>query len=578
MMKRAALRQRLIQACSLSFFLYLLGSAVWTEAESLIPRDLYLRLDPLAALLIPPAARAWLPALLPGAALIVCAPVIGRIFCGYICPMGATLDLGCFIGRRIAGDIGKDAGRIYLQPYLNRVKYLLLAAMLTAAFAGVNLVYWGSPISLVTRFWGLVMHPFASAAADLGLDAGRPLFESLGFTALLYLDFEPRRFDGIYFTLGFFLLLFILEQSRPRFWCRYLCPAGAILGLASLRPALRRGVDGCNACGVCARSCPGGAIVPEAAFRTRHSECLTCMNCVDVCPRKATSFSFFPPEAQNTAPGKRATEGVTGTAGTKEAKESCAPPLPSRRAFLGAGAAGIVTAAAQYSGASSLLGSTGRGSLWTADLLRPPGALPETDFQRRCIRCGECMKICPGNALQPAWFQAGVEGMFSPVFVPRRGPCEPDCTACGRVCPTGAIRSLIREEKYRAKIGTAAVNRSRCVAWAEKKRCVVCEETCPFASIALVRVPGSDIPAPVVDPLRCFGCGYCENYCVTRVPAVTVEPLNSLRMVSGSYRETAEQLGLKLNPWAENEEAAPADSGGDLPPGFLPLEPDKTDQ
>jgi formate hydrogenlyase subunit 6/NADH:ubiquinone oxidoreductase subunit I len=182
------------------------------------------------------------------------------------------------------------------------------------------------------------------------------------------------------------------------------------------------------------------------------------------------------------------------------------------------------------------------------------------------------MKICPTNALQPAWFQAGAEGMFSPVFVPRRGPCEPDCTACGRVCPTGAVRALITEEKYRAKTGTAKVNRNRCVAWAEKKRCVVCEETCPFASITLVRSPDSDIPAPVVDPVRCFGCGYCEHYCVTRVPAVTVEPLNALRLASGSYRETAEQLGLRLNPRAGNEETAPAGIDGDLPPGFLPPE------
>jgi formate hydrogenlyase subunit 6/NADH:ubiquinone oxidoreductase subunit I len=134
------------------------------------------------------------------------------------------------------------------------------------------------------------------------------------------------------------------------------------------------------------------------------------------------------------------------------------------------------------------------------------------------------------------------------------------------------VRSLVTEEKYRAKTGTAAVDRNRCVAWAEKKRCVVCEETCPFASITLVRSPGSDIPAPVVDPARCFGCGYCEHYCVTRVPAVTVEPLNALRLASGSYRETAEQLGLRLNPRAGNEETAPADADGDLPPGFLPPE------
>ncbi|MDR2668738.1 MAG: 4Fe-4S binding protein, partial [Desulfovibrio sp.] len=208
-MRRAALRQRLIQACSLGFFLYLLAGAVWTETAPLIPPDLYLRLDPLAALLIPPAARSWLPALLPGAALIVCAPLLGRVFCGYICPMGATLDLGRFIGRCITGRraAGKNTDRTPASAPPHAVKYLLLAGMAAAALAGVNLVYWGSPLSLVTRFWGLLMHPFGLLAAGLGLDAGRPFFDSLGLTALLYLAVEPRRFDGMYFTAGLFFAL-----------------------------------------------------------------------------------------------------------------------------------------------------------------------------------------------------------------------------------------------------------------------------------------------------------------------------------------------------------------------------------
>ena len=49
------------------------------------------------------------------------------------------------------------------------------------------------------------------------------------------------------------------------------------------------------------------------------------------------------------------------------------------------------------------------------------------------------MKVCPTNGLQPTWLDAGVAGMFSPILASRRGPCEPDCNACGPVCPTGAI-------------------------------------------------------------------------------------------------------------------------------------------
>ena len=72
-------------------------------------------------------------------------------------------------------------------------------------------------------------------------------------------------------------------------------------------------------------------------------------------------------------------------------------------------------------------------------LLRPPGSVDEEFFLARCIRCGECMKVCPNNALQPALSQAGLEGLWTPVLVPRIGYCETSCVLCSQVCPTGAI-------------------------------------------------------------------------------------------------------------------------------------------
>ena len=248
-----------------------------------------------------------------------------------------------------------------------------------------------------------------------------------------------------------------------------------------------------------------------------------------------------------------------------------APALPSRRAFLWSAGAGAVFAAVQLSGAHSLLRAEARGVIWPAGCIRPPGALPEPDFLGRCIRCGQCMKVCPTNGLQPSWLSAGPEGVFSPVLAARRGPCEPDCNACGAVCPTGAIRSLALAEKQWAKMGTAVVLRDSCLAWAENRRCVVCEEVCPYGAIACVQAPGAKVAVPVVKAASCYGCGYCEQFCPVRVSAIVVQPLNVLRLADGSYRETGRSIGLDLHP-SEKKRAGEgypdALPEGGLPPGF----------
>ena len=89
------------------------------------------------------------------------------------------------------------------------------------------------------------------------------------------------------------------------------------------------------------------------------------------------------------------------------------------------------------------------------------------------------MKVCITNGLQPTLFEAGVEGLWSPVLVPRIGYCEYRCTLCGQVCPTGAIKKLSLEEKAKVKIGLAMIDKGRCLPWAHATPCIMCEEVCP---------------------------------------------------------------------------------------------------
>ena len=172
------------------------------------------------------------------------------------------------------------------------------------------------------------------------------------------------------------------------------------------------------------------------------------------------------------------------------------------------------------------------------------------------------MKVCPTNALHPTLLEAGIEGIWSPILIPRIGYCEHTCILCSTVCPTGAIRSITEEEKVGSekvkpiKIGTAFYDRGRCLPWAMAIPCIVCEEHCPTTPKAIwleeVDVPAPPSPSPppqvgrekgkgdiqrtvrvkrpYIYPEVCIGCGICEKVCpVQDKPAVYVTSIGESR-------------------------------------------------
>jgi MauM/NapG family ferredoxin protein len=165
-------------------------------------------------------------------------------------------------------------------------------------------------------------------------------------------------------------------------------------------------------------------------------------------------------------------------------------------------------------------------------LIRPPGSRAEREFLQRCIQCGMCMKVCPTGGLQPTWHEAGLEGVWTPLLVPRIGWCEYECHLCGQVCPTEAIAPLPLAEKKQVKIGLATIDTTRCLPYAYNRDCIVCEEHCPIPEKAIFFVTrevtqrdGTTRPVkqPEVDPDLCTGCGICETKCpFTDLPAIRV--------------------------------------------------------
>ncbi len=150
-----------------------------------------------------------------------------------------------------------------------------------------------------------------------------------------------------------------------------------------------------------------------------------------------------------------------------------------------------------------------------------PVVLPD-----RCVRCGLCIKACPFNVLQPIGFGRGFDALWTPQVAADWAGCNPTCTSCGQVCPTGAIRALPLAEKRVARMGLAVVNKLTCLPHAGRGECDLCEKECTAAgyeAITFSRTPelddnGRPIPdtgygAPDIDSSKCVGCGLCQSRC-----------------------------------------------------------------
>ncbi|MGM0425525.1 MAG: 4Fe-4S binding protein, partial [Thermodesulfobacteriota bacterium] len=498
--------QRLLQGLWLLLFVIILqqtGMSMlgWLPAESMF------YLDPLLFLGVLLSAGIVMPALLVLGLLLLGTLVLGRFFCGYICPLGSTFDFS----KQLFAKLNKKQ---FLQIPLGwlTVKYLFLLLLIFAALLGLNLAHWGSPLAWAGRLYILAVLPWLQYLPQQLLERLPEAFNpSLLQTLLVQAD--AARYSTLWFLLPFFLILFWLNQRSPRFWCRFICPAGGLLALLGQRPLLRRQVSSaCTQCQKCVQECPMQAIHQDAA-KTLHQECIACQKCVKICPESAIHFGL----------------------GTGSIRPE--PFLPGRRQALQALGLGAAISFIGHRGLYEYWPRQDKGHITPPELIRPPGAVPETEFLNQCLRCGLCLQACPTNMLQPAWWEAGLSGVYSPLAVARRGPCEPECNACGQVCPSGAIRNLGLQEKHWAKMGTAVINRRACIAWEMDRDCLICDEACPFGAVSLERIPGQEAAVPLVEDRKCTGCGFCEHACPVRAEsAIQVTPMAELRLKQGSYR------------------------------------------
>jgi ferredoxin-type protein NapF len=490
------------------FCLYMAGS----RYKPYFPVDVFLRLDPLVGITAMLTGRVFIPALLLSLITLFSAVVLGRAFCGWFCPLGTTIDLFEKILYR-----GKHPRKRNGARSLRSLKYIILILILFSSLSGLSLGPFLDPIPLATRIYTLVFYPVIIFLANLGLDWLRPLAERLSLSSLAYLSlFQPNYAAGV-ITLIIFLAILALSRLESRFFCRNLCPLGALLGICSRYNLWQKQVsEACTDCQKCFQQCPTGAIEFET-WQDIEAECIKCMICRDICPVNAISYPV------NIIPRRAPEPGVD----------------LSRRQVILAGASGLALALTAETG----IALTRR----EKEILRPPGAIPEPGFLATCVRCAECIKACPTNTLQADGLTRGLHGLWAPRHQMRLAPCEQDCNLCGQVCPTGAIRNLPLEEKKFARIGTAVIIKDHCIAWEQDKACLVCDEACPYNAI-IFQSRGRRGRRPVVVESRCNGCGFCENKCpVEGASAIVVRQKGEIRLSRGSYYEEAFARGLDLS-------------------------------
>ena len=442
---RLPLLRRISQIFFLLVFLALLvftsmrpASANSGDIHMRAPVRMFFVLDPLVAITNAIATHALYRGLLWSLVILLPTLFLGRFFCGWICPMGT---LQHFVGNTHS-EAKRGKQRIESNRYKRwqTVKYVVLIAGLVAAFFGSMVIGTLDPFSLLVRSIGLALLPafnFATRAVLVPMEhshiaairtSGEWLHSILQATVL---DFRQAHFAQS-LVLGLLFLVILWASMRvTRFWCRAICPLGALLGAVSRWSILGLHKDPSSLRQM--QSLPAelpGRRRPDRRCAVAKVRVPDVHELCGQLPAWSFAVSVFPQRARSRSPdlGRRRT--LTGLA-------------------VGAAAVPLMRA------------NTGLGKSRHDKLLRPPGSVDETDFLSRCIRCGECMKVCPNNSLHPTLTEAGLEGLWTPTLVPRIGYCEPSCVLCSEVCPTGAIWQITPKDKgWVVGVGGGRINLS----------------------------------------------------------------------------------------------------------------------
>ncbi|MDP8258474.1 MAG: 4Fe-4S binding protein [Candidatus Aadella gelida] len=505
--KKMVMIKRIVQTFFLFMFVYVLWSTTY-PLTGMIPTNVFFVSDPHIMLLTSIAERVLLPGIAVASVMLLLTFIFGRFFCGWICPLGTLMDITSSFKKK------KIIFQEKFSKIIRKIKYVGLFISFVVAILGIQIAWILDPVVLTARFISLSFMPTATLLFNelfifmiRGLGMYGKVYDIYRTLRSSVLGINVHFFDNTGMIVFFFVTIILSSFFISRIWCKAICPLGAMYGLIAKRSLLARKTTGYIECEKCGSVCRMAAIHNSGNSYTK-SECILCMDCLYTCQGQYTKFEFRYPFVRQAKKDHIEAANPTRSKGL------------SRKEFFFLILSFFTLTAFRKKNIK----------LPQNAVIRPPGALDENEFTDRCVRCGMCMKVCPTNVVQPAMLEAGPEGIWTPKMVFKIGYCEYNCTLCGQVCPSGALKKLPLVEKKVTKLGIAAVNKEKCIAWAHNEECLVCEEHCPIPNKAIktdiVNVGGKIIGRPVVDKSMCIGCGICQNKCPIRPDvAISVKPI-----------------------------------------------------
>lgn len=407
----------------------------------------------------------FLPAVLSlsliAVAIIVVALLFGRIYCSVICPLGVMQDIYSWLG----GKIKKNRFS-----YVKEHKWLRYTV---CAIFVVCLIFGFTPV--IT------------------------LLEPYGNFGRIVTSFYMRNVTLSIIAWVMMLILGVLAFLYGRAYCNSICPVGTILSFFSRFSLfrVRFDQDKCKHCGLCEKNCKARAIDAKAGT-VDYSRCVVCGDCTAQCKFDALHYTAKRPVSK------------TETASSE--------PDLGRRSFLvgsaiAAGTAAVAQAQMKVDGGLAVI--TEKEAPKRQTLITPPGSVSARHMQKHCTGCQLCVSACPNNVLRPS---TDLMHFMQPTMSFEIGYCRPECTRCGEVCPTGAIKPITKEEKTAIHAGHAVWVKDNCVVLTDGVSCGNCQRHCPTGAIQMVEYQhnGQTVMIPAINESRCIGCGACENLCPSR--------------------------------------------------------------